>query len=322
MKDLVSIVVPFYNEEKYLDRCILSVLSQKYKDIQLILIDNNSSDQSLQVAKRYLDDNRVIVKTCMEKGVSNARNLGIQMAQGKWILFVDADDYLDKCMIENMIHVSNQKINKLVCVETGYCIEKVSNKITEDRDKKFYKTDFTCKEMLSELFYSSIEQYRGYIWNKLLLMDIIREHELLFDADLFYNEDRLFLCRYFLACRNSGKIVYTPGFMYHYCIHENSAMNIRKQLPLSKQISEIVAFDRMESMLKNEPDAYRVLVNESIIGCYNLLINNNFKKHCKEKEIINDYLRKIRSYNTKTYIKKQICLNSFLLKITSLLTKK
>ena len=104
MSKAVSIIVPIYNQEEFLNRCIDSVLNQTYKNIELILIDDGSTDASFEICKEYAVDNEK-VKVFMKKngGVSSSRNLGLRKATGEFIFFLDADDAIEKNVIENLV---------------------------------------------------------------------------------------------------------------------------------------------------------------------------------------------------------------------------
>lgn len=99
---LISIIVPVYNAEKYLDNCISSILNQTYKNIELILVNDGSTDNSLQICNKYKEDKRVKIYSQENKGQGAARNKGIDVANGYYIGFCDADDTLNEHMYENL----------------------------------------------------------------------------------------------------------------------------------------------------------------------------------------------------------------------------
>lgn len=108
----VSIIVPIYNVEKYLNRCLDSLVNQTFKDIEIIALNNGSTDSSLDILKDYAsNDNRITIIDNENLGVSKARNIGIDKASGKYIVFVDSDDWIDT----NMIEVLYSNITKNNC---------------------------------------------------------------------------------------------------------------------------------------------------------------------------------------------------------------
>ncbi len=113
--DLISIIIPVYNAEAYLDRCIGSICNQTYKNIEIILIDDGSQDQSLEICKSWqLKDRRVITIHQENQGVSVARNKGIRTAEGRYILQIDSDDYICTTMVEKMLALLKQDNSDLV----------------------------------------------------------------------------------------------------------------------------------------------------------------------------------------------------------------
>ena len=101
---LVSIIVPVYNSEKYVERCILSILNQTYSIIELILINDGSTDSSLNILDEYSrKDNRIILVNKENEGVSASRNLGIEIATGKYLMFIDNDDFVEPSYVETYV---------------------------------------------------------------------------------------------------------------------------------------------------------------------------------------------------------------------------
>ncbi|MEG2898607.1 MAG: glycosyltransferase, partial [Eubacterium sp.] len=94
---LISLIIPIYNSEKFLDRCIQSIINQTYKNIEIILVNDGSIDQSLEICQLYKKrDNRIVIINKKNGGVGSARNIGLQKAKGDYIGFIDSDDYIDK----------------------------------------------------------------------------------------------------------------------------------------------------------------------------------------------------------------------------------
>lgn len=101
---MISIIVPIYNVEKYLDKCLGSIVNQTYKNIEIILVNNGSTDNSLNIAEKWkYRDNRIKVFSIDNKGVSYARNYGIKVSNGNYIAFIDSDDWIDRDMYETLI---------------------------------------------------------------------------------------------------------------------------------------------------------------------------------------------------------------------------
>ena len=128
-KILISVILPVYNAEKYLDNSIKSILSQSYKNIELIIINDGSSDNSKKICEKYQkDDKRIRIINKSNKGVSAARNDGIKEAKGEYICFFDADDFLENDMIEKMVESAQANCSDIIISEYKYLYEN-TNKV-------------------------------------------------------------------------------------------------------------------------------------------------------------------------------------------------
>ena len=108
MQPKISVIIPVYNVEKYLRECLDSIVNQTFKDIEIICVDDGSTDKSLEILREYEQkDKRIIVISQPNKGVSTARNIGMQQATGKYMMFVDSDDYITQNACELIYNVSN-----------------------------------------------------------------------------------------------------------------------------------------------------------------------------------------------------------------------
>lgn len=172
--DLVSVVVPVYNAELYLDRCISSICSQTYTNIEILLIDDGSNDQSLNICKKWqLNDKRVNVIHQENQGVSAARNKGIQMSEGKYILQVDSDDYISPNMITRMINVLMKDNSDLVICDFEKGKEEdykfnLENKIESELIKSY--------EALSRIYGNNHDKLRYVVpWAKLYKKNLFNE---------------------------------------------------------------------------------------------------------------------------------------------------
>lgn len=215
----VSIVVPVYNAEKYLHRCIDSVLAQTYYDWELLLIDDGSKDMSGEICEEYAaKDERIRVFHKENGGVSSARNLGLDNAQGEWIAFADSDDYVFPCWLENFIHNASGVDMVVQGFKTSYAYEYMHNK---DVHGVSYKG--SCKEGLLELYKNC---YLGYLWVKLFRTDIIRENHIRFDTKISLQEDENFVLQYVTYAKQMVSIedigyMYFPPFCNKYKAKKN-----------------------------------------------------------------------------------------------------
>ena len=203
----VSVIVPVYNTEKYLDACIASIVGQTHAVLQIILVDDGSCDSSGRICDAWADkDSRIQVIHQENAGVSAARNAGLQAASGELISFVDSDDvlpsdaytqFLDSWRGEDLIMGRMELMQ-----EDG---TPMSGKQTLPGD------GFSVECFMKELFQEKQYCYLGYLWDKLLKRSIIQDNGLRFDPSIRLNEDRLFLMEYLLYCSSVSfcdKVVY------------------------------------------------------------------------------------------------------------------
>ena len=192
-KPKISIIVPVYNTEKYLRHCLDSILNQSFQDFELLLVDDGSKDRSGKICDEYAEkDKRVSVWHQENQGVSVARNVGLEHAQGEWIYFPDSDDIVIENALEIMMKMCVEDIDYVMCGyevydENGNC----SYAIPERQERVISRED-----ALMEMFASTDYRYQGYLWNKLFKASIIRDNNLRFVKGIKFNEDRLYDVEY------------------------------------------------------------------------------------------------------------------------------
>lgn len=245
MDNFVSLVMPVFNVEKYLHECIDSILNQTYSLFELIVIDDGSTDSSAAIIKEYAQkDNRIKAFYQKNAGVSYTRNMGMQKATGKYIIFVDADDVLPLDSLEKRV----KAIGNADMVVGRYS---VLNKIDGLIDSPLSLNDSWGKiEAIRNIVTGGLLGYQGYIWNKLYRRTIIEENNLRFAPGLAYNEDRLFNMYYLSKCES---IKWTNNIVYIYRSNDESAMGRRKGMTdkdAALLLSEFTAFDKMLDIAK------------------------------------------------------------------------
>lgn len=161
-KSLISIIIPIYNAEKYLNRCIKSILNQSHNNLEIILVNDGSEDDSLNICNDYAKrDSRIKVIHKDNAGPSAAREDGVNMATGNFIAFVDADDYIDKDMYQSLIRVANNGVDIVQC---GYRRVSTTGEILETRELKQIDISGSFE---SSLHYASQTNTTNFLWNKL-----------------------------------------------------------------------------------------------------------------------------------------------------------
>ncbi|MGO5498931.1 glycosyltransferase family 2 protein [Catenibacterium mitsuokai] len=221
MNELISIIIPVYNVEKYVETCIRSIIGQTYKNIEIIVVNDGSTDSSLDILNRlYTIDNRIIIINKSNEGVSKARNSGMVHANGQYIMFVDGDDWIEPDMCEkayNEIKKSNSDI-----VMWGYKRDFLSNV----KENLYFGNEFLewegeqCRDLWRRMIGPIQEQLAQpqitdsmiTVWGKLYRRDVLRGHEFL-DIEVIGIEDAFFNIEVF---KNVNKVVYLPNSFYHY----------------------------------------------------------------------------------------------------------
>lgn len=219
-KDLISIIVPVYNMEKYLDRCMESILNQTYKHLEIILVDDGSTDSSPEKCDEYAQkDGRVRVIHKQNGGLSDARNAGLEIAAGEYIGYVDSDDWIEMDMYERMYNA---------CIENKAQIA-VCRYFSEYKDHTEAGGDgrviLLSQEELLTIYLGGHEQYVIYnsVWSKLFRRELVSG--MVFPKGR-NSEDILYTTRAF--CR-AGRAVYLDQCLYHYVLdREGSIMNVAR----------------------------------------------------------------------------------------------
>ena len=216
---LVSIIVPVYNAEQYLERCIKSILRQTYENIELILVNDGSTDNSLAICRRFaMEDARVIVLDKANSGVSDSRNCGIAKAKGKYLQFADSDDWLAPDATAQLVQRAEQSKCEFVIAPFYRVIERillVNGHIKEDGK-------YTIAEFALEMMKAPANFYYGVMWNKLYRRDIIRENNLQCSPDISWCEDFIFNLQY-LCYVKQVYVLQEP--VYYYLKRRNSLVN-------------------------------------------------------------------------------------------------
>lgn len=213
----VSIIIPVYNAKQYLDSCLESVLNQTFKNFEVIIVDDNSTDETGKIAALWsAKDDRVCLLKNIGKGVSSARNYGLKNAKGRFIAFLDVDDIMSPIMIETMVRIREE--NECQCVVVSY-----TSDYGELSEKKDPSNALLVKMPETYTFLTRNEKdVGGYVWNKLYDRNIIEQNSLRFDPEVASGEDLLFNFQYFkyVQC-----IVYCKKKLYYYRLSESSAVN-------------------------------------------------------------------------------------------------
>lgn len=208
----VSVIVPVYNVEAYLNRCIDSILNQTFWDFELILVDDGSTDKSGAICDAYKKmDERVRVIHKRNAGVSAARNTGIDAANGQYIMFVDSDDYIDAEMLTALILRMDNGVDLVAC-----SIKMIMK--TKEQNFTLPNNVYNSKKLLEMYGLEKVPQIcLCGPWCKLYRNQLIKNENIKFDGALFLGEDTHFNLQYLLHCRN----IVTMNDIYYFYMREN-----------------------------------------------------------------------------------------------------
>lgn len=215
---IVSVIVPVYNVEQYINRCIDSLIGQSFTNIEIILIDDGSNDISGQICDEYAQkDQRIIVRHTKNKGVSNARNVGVTLASGDYVLFVDADDWLEVDFIENSINTI-KKYNADIFLGNHYLdFMDGKSRCALNIQREYIMNNIEAAEKLF-VMKGKKEHIPWSVWGKLYRKEILD----MFDINYSMGEDAVWL---WSVLKKAKTIVYNPFSGYHYFQRNTSVMH-------------------------------------------------------------------------------------------------
>ncbi|MCR5670960.1 MAG: glycosyltransferase [Butyrivibrio sp.] len=234
MEKKVSIIIPAYNAEKYIEKCIISACSQTYENLEIIVVDDGSGDGSLEIAQDLSKkDERVTVIHKENGGVSSARNVGFSASTGYFITFLDSDDELTKDAVSIMVRAMEISASDLVSCNFLRFDEK--GNVLDDFDLWTGERDISLDTgKMSFITHELLQYHVGYeVFAKLFKADIIKQNDISFPADCRIGEDLAFNIKYLMNCHS---ITCLSDRIYRYLIREGSAMDVSKGL--SVRLSE------------------------------------------------------------------------------------
>lgn len=294
-KPLVSVIVPIYNMDSFLRRCVASIMNQTLRELEIILVNDGSTDTSSDIIREMaLADSRVKVINQVNQGVSAARNAGLKVAKGKYIGFVDSDDYIEPDMYSTMLQ--EMKLHKADLIICGY---RYVNDLEEYRYVDFSKIPTLMnKTVFFKYLFNTPRTIGGAVWNKLFIKNKIVS---LFDKNISISEDWMFVSKYALNCQS---IRFVGGNYYNVFLNSDSATRqvlgktalglapYRQLIDIVKEagqsIQEIAEKNFLDAcvrhyyMLENQKESYYFKISMSELRGY---IRKHYKRILKNPEI-------------------------------------
>lgn len=304
---MVSVIVPVFNIERYLGRCIESILAQTFSDFELILVDDGSRDSSGKICNNYAHiDDRIHVVHKHNGGVSSARNLGIENATGEYITFVDADDWVNENYIQYMMFQNSDADMSM----QGYQIMQPNGTcITHKFDSSYCSSDIAsafCEAEYRNIINSPI--------SKLFKSEIIKDNNILFNHTISYGEDHIFVLEYLKYVK---RIKICDASEYNY-FQDDSLSLTRKSIPSQLLITYmLLAYKRQHALISqfNRTDYNRCVhaIAWRFYGVYIKLLADFFHSNPSLSEY-NNIIHSLKSYhmNKKNLNYKRKCIFSLL----------
>lgn len=285
--DKVSIIVPVYNVEKYVRRCLESLVNQTYKNIEIVIVNDDSPDNSRKICAEYVKkDSRVKLVDKKNQGLGFARNTGLENITGDYVLFVDSDDYVEKDLVEITYNLIKQ--NKCDFVRFHNYREDLNTGDKKVRNSCLKEGLYNKNDINKNILFPIIgvlpnetsENFVGMsVWRNLYKVSIIRENNLKFVSEReFISEDVIFNINYFSLC-NKAYVINKP--LYHYIVNDASLTSKYKP----------DRFDKEVIMFK---EVIRILKEKNICDDYELREQRTFldrTRMCIKQEIIRDKIK-------------------------------
>ena len=286
MEELITVIIPVYNKEKYIKKTMDSIMNQTYKNLEIIIINDGSTDNSRNVCEEFArKDKRIILINTENHGAGHARNLGIKRAKGKYISFIDADDYIDKDyykILYNMIVQNNADM-----AECRYL------RVAENEDKTVAQRSGTCRvisniEELKILYGKDIEKYT----NAVIMCNKLFKSELL--DDTYYPENRKIDDEFitYKLIYKSKKIAVTDDILYYYVQGNDSVM--RNDFKEKRVIDTIDVYDEVYEFVKKNQieELYDLVLIRYIFYCLELIQKTKKSNDIEDKQRVLNFIYK------------------------------
>lgn len=283
---MVSILIPAYNAEKTIHRCLDSVLDQTVADMEIVVVNDGSKDATLQILQEYASkDGRIVVEDQPNSGVAVARNAGLQKAKGEFILYVDADDWIESNMLGRMLALADD-------ADIVFCGNDMSEKPEDAKHAEIVEIEIWDQNR-QLLEFMRHKRMTGMLWNKLIRRSITEG--CVFNPKTGYGEDAEFLWQ---VLKKSQKMVVTNEILYHHVMDDNSISHLSFS---DKKYSAIPMWETINAEVEKDypnllPLAKERLMSAAVYSMYEMKRSNYTNQDYKE------HIRAIIKRNLLTFI--------------------
>ena len=280
---MISLILPIYNVEEYLNECLESILNQSYCDYELLIVDDGSTDSSLHIARGYSEKFKDIkVFTQENKGVSEARNLALKNAKGDYILFIDSDDFLRKDMLEKLIETALES-NSDITISNYYLYYNKNNFKEFIKGMPKYNL-YTNSEVIEMMLKHKLQ---GQLWNKLFKTSLLKEINFQFEKGRYIQD----IFPIFRAVSASKKIAYINEALYFYRQREESTVHKR-----NKKLTEDY-YHAMTSII-DYVNGNKIEVKKKSLRIFKVNVFSYFIYHYTNENLSNSY----RTFKNSIYL--------------------
>lgn len=316
MNEVISVIVPIHNAEKYLQECLESIINQSYQELEILLIDDSSTDQSGIICDEYAARDgriRVIHNITGGEGGAKARNTGINLATGKFLYFMDSDDYIERNMLQQMHDTLCREQSQCVICSFHYIDEKGIELPWYTPQLEKYQTMPGIEA--AKIFLTTLN-IEGFSWNKMFCKEIIAEHNIRFDESMNSFVDMYGM---FQATLSSERVSFCKEQFYYYrqrgtsCVH---TMSLRKLGNFRRVIGQIVDEAKNEMLIDESNSFYAYRMTSQLFDAikdkksYNKEIWKQIKTEYKWKKIYDISILKVAkilfAYSTHNRLKNLI----------------
>lgn len=312
----ISIVVAIYNIENYLEKCLKSLISQKTNEVEIICVNDGSTDNSLEIINKYKNiDDRIIVINQENKGISEARNTGIKYSNGEYIFFMDGDDYVDEGTFEDLIYIlNNTKVDTIFMgfhrkdwTESIYDIyPKLEQKILQKSEIKEKLIPSILGSSFDKLYKwfkgESLNKYSEYptVWRFVYNNNLIKKNKIYFNTNVSIGEDILFNFEYLFYCK---RVQVLHKCFYNYIWRNESLSNsyIKKHKFYESKVKIIYERDLIKNRILKEcgEDYSKCYQGSLVLSCIQMSLTLS---DCKLSEFFKSYLL-FKSYSNEELIR-------------------
>lgn len=303
MNKMVSVIIPVYNVEKYLNRCLDSVIQQSYRNIEIILIDDGSTDNSGHICDEYSKiDSRICVFHKSNGGLSEARNLGLDHVHGDFITFIDSDDFVSKWYIEYLITLIKKHNADMAVCQYRESADDSYEFLLRPEDK-----ELICNRKQAFEHYCYQKKIAQNAWGKMYAREIYRETR--FTKGILYEDEDIF----YKILDKCQKVII--GSQIHYFYYKSADGIIRSKFVKEKYQYVVASIELVKYIESTYPDLYTAALSKLLWSCIHIWVQIPNKKDYPE--IYSDIEKIIRKYRKRVLLNPRVRLKNKLLLLLS-----